>query len=466
VEFSRAKFCKGGVLFNGGGLQAEHRYADLGACQEECDRDPRCHFVLWKHEPNTSWVNHCATFMHCNHPEAYTDGNTALVFHKLDTPPPAMEAASQNNIGFHNLRRQQAGVGTLNAHSAIDRIVVAAAPVPASKAHYHAPGVWFACQLVDGHERMVWTPSQMVIMTKTVPQSHGSKLHATLTKFYTGKWSIEGANVLLKWNKLPPMRVNSVDGGHSFRAMFTSKARQYTCTTPPATLRKLMEVGIKQAGRSSAAARRTQAGAPTDYSHHGCRDFLVEPLKSSVFVLSRGMTLSKCFAHCAKATGMHYFALGRGDMCFCSETPPGESASPENCDLTCSGNIKENCGGFSTFASVYTMIDCIKPSSEALKEDAKARIARVRALYSVRKSHSCGRAKGNDVDVDGGKVMVAAPQQCKEVCLAGNGAGKCHGFTYDAAQKKCTFHLDAYWGPTTKDPYFSCYFKKSVPLLG
>lgn len=530
TKVAHAQFCRGDVLYDGGGANASGIFKDLAACQEECDQDARCKFFLWKHEaepeacdpdprcnffkwkheaepeecdkdprckffvwkleaesPNCcedqnkssgiSWKYRCATFANCDTPEAYSNGKSAVTFRKLDTPAPVKSSnnftgqgtphestpagsiAKNGVLRFHKLRRGELPSGADGAPEA--------APAPAAAAHA-AAGIWYACQLVGGHERIVWTENKLVVMTKTMRKDHCAgedKLHCTFTKFYTGRWSLEGANVLMEWDLLPPMRLSTADGGHNFNIVFGKESQQYSCSSPPSIFTKLIAAAIKEAQLKLAAAQRTNAGVPTDYTEHGCLALVAQPVKEEVFVLARGMTLAKCFTHCAKTKGQHYFAVTRGDSCLCSATPPGNLASPNNCDLRCSGNTEEYCGGFSSYASVYTMIDCLPPGPQEQKEDKAARDARLRAMYSERKSESCGQAKGNEVEVDGSAVFTGYPKECLQACLAGKGAGKCHGFTYNTLLSKCTFHLDVFWGNSTKDPHSSCYFKRSEPLL-
>jgi len=602
-EFSRAKFCKGATLYNGGGPKGQGRFKDLVSCRQECDQDPRCRFFLWKQEKGTWWSHHCATFTQCDTPEVYSYGKHAVVFKKVNTLVPAKQVrlnvgqgvavaagvAEENNrdeeshsfgsalrfrrdsdapVGLggvpvpvlapvpaiwfacqldggnermvwtaknlliltKTVRKKGAKglfasktsfytgkwaiegatvvltwdklpplriktvdggqsfftfsaampqrysctrppseltklirVGIGQAQKALDGVApVGFAGAGAAPALAPVRKVWFACQLDGGNERMVWTAKNLLILTKTVRQKQAKGLFASKTFFYTGEWAIEGANVVLTWNKLPPVRINTVDGGQSFHSVSAARPQRYTCSKPPSALTSLLGAGIRAAQKALAVAQRTKAGIPTDFVDHGCLDFAILPV--NMFVLSRGMTLEKCFAHCAKTKGMHYFAVTHGDRCFCSETSPGTAASTDNCDLKCTGNIQAFCGGFSTYASVYTMIDCLPPGPKEVKQDMAARSARLRGLYSKRKSESCGRAKGNEVEVDGSRIMVGTPKRCEEVCLSGRGAGKCHGFTFNALKSMCTFHMDILWGKPDKNPHFSCYFKKSVPL--
>jgi len=476
-EFALARFCGGAVLYNGGGPKAEGKFQSYASCEDECDHDPRCKFFLWKHEQGTSWVNHCATFSDCSTSEAYTDGKGAMVFRKLasaaatDFAPPEQSAhdlVKSDIIGFHGLRKQE-------FEDSVDAMphgpFAQKAPLPAAQkevnAAAHAAVAWFACQLKGGHERIVWTAKHMVIMTKMVRKKHCArrdKLLCTITKFYTGKWAIEGAEVVLKWDVLPPMRLSTGDGGHNFQQSVGKKVREYQCSVPPFALNKLIKAGIEEAAVKLAKDKRTKAGRPTSYTDHGCVEFAVQP--AHVMVNPRGMTLSSCFLHCVKTKGIYYFAVTRGDACFCSQGSPGSPASWENCDLTCSGNHQENCGGFGPYAQVYTMIDCLPPDAQEIKEDLAARDARMFALYDEKKGRNCGQHKGNDVQIEGSTIHTGRPKECIQLCLTGKGSGKCHGFTYDDRKLRCTFHMDAFWGNSTKDPFHSCYFKKPVPLLG
>jgi len=410
--------------------------------------------------------------LHCEATKFYTgkwsiDG--ARVVLKWDRLPSMSLKTVDGGRNFHFTLNKEAKQYTCTTPPSLLTKLINSGVKEAQKKIIAAAGAkdpWFACQLAGGHERLVWTAKKLVIMTRTVKRQNCHKLNCKASRFYTGKWSIEGANVLLTWDSLPPMRLNSADGGLNFNSVFENNAKKYTCKGPPSLLTKLINAGINEAQQKLAAALRSKAGVPTDFSEHGCLDTSTQPVKADVLVLARGMTLAKCFTHCAKTKGMYYFALTRGDSCFCSATPPGVTSSPNNCDLHCSGHPEEYCGGWSTFASVYTMIDCLPPGPQEKREDAAARSKRLRALYSKKASQSCGQAKGNQVEVDGSPVYTGYPKDCEQMCLAGKGGGKCHGFTYDSKFSRCTFHLDAFWGNATKDPHSTCYYKKSIPLLG
>lgn len=495
-EFVRDKFCKGprSLLYNGGGAQAQGSFRSLAACQEECDRDPRCKFFLWKDEPGTSWAFHCATFTQCDAPEIYADGKV-VIYKKLNT--------TATHKGFHantgsdttvesTTEVEQSGLaksGSFHVHSAappsglhFSKIspgspyaahLLPAAPAPApvaaaSPAPAHIP--WFACQLVAGSVKMSWQADSTIVMTKNVTRTDkasGWKFNQLV--YYRGKWSIENENVLLEWEALPPWRLRTTDGGSSFHKVFQlGKAQQYTCTKPPPALAKMISAGMEKARLAHAEAQRTQAGLPTDYTTNGCRQ-AVMPVRKDTF-RAPGMSLEVCFTHCGRMRGMHYFSVTRGDTCFCSEAPPGKPGESEDCDVKCDGNPEEYCGGFSTAAlgyfSVYTMVDCLPPGAEELKQDAAARLARLQALYANSQHESCGEAKGNLAKIDGSSTLAGSVTECQQACIGAKGAQNCHGFTYDARRSKCVFHVDAFSGVRTKNDFFTCYYKKSVPLLG
>lgn len=486
-EFSHEVFCQGDVLYNGGGPTANGSFADLAACREECDQDPRCNFFLWKFQKGTSLVHHCATFKQCRKPEAYTDGESAVVFQKVSAPvsvEPSSHFVDRSSAdprrSFKATRVKPAGKfpkhGALHfrrisrGKDAGGELSVVSAPAPAVAAPVVVPVAWFACQLVGGRERIVWTKERMAVMTRSSREDHcgqRNKLHCMKSRFYTGMWSIEadalrGASVLFKWDYLPPMRVHTENGGLAFHSL--DGKNEYSCTAPPPMLTKLIKAGIKESQVKLAEAQRTHAFMPTAYSEHGCLEIEVQPLKANI-LRSQFMSLSKCFTHCAKTKGLHYFAVTGGDSCFCSPLSPGTPRDEGNCDLRCNGNDEELCGGFAGYANVYTMIDCLPPDAQEKKDDAAFRLTRLRALYSMRKSQSCGRHKNNDVEIEGSRWLVGRPIECEQACLAGKGAAKCHGFTYSELTSRCTFHQDVFWGNATIDPHSSCYFKKSTPLL-
>merc|ERR1719454_2040920 len=130
-------------------------------------------------------------------------------------------------------------------------------------------GAWFACQRISGtpgsHQRIVWTPGKMVIMSKTRREKHcgkNNKLSCSKTKFYTGRWSIDGADILMKWDKLPPLRLSTPDSGKNFytQHIFGKKTHRYVCSEPPAPLQKLIAAGIKEAEQKLAVEQRSNAG--------------------------------------------------------------------------------------------------------------------------------------------------------------------------------------------------------------
>lgn len=351
----------------------------------------------------------------------------------------------------------------------------------AHRLQYGSAAPWFHCSLVAGSVKMSWRPDSAVVMTKNVTRTDKSGWKWQQTVYHRGNWSIEGDNVLIKWEALPPWRLRTVDGGHSFRSTLTlsreaaataspPKAKQFLCTKPPADLKRSISIGMREAAFARADATRSEARLYSSFVLQGCRQATM-PVRRDTYVLTAGMTLEACFTHCAKLKGMKHFGLTRGDTCFCSQVPAGKTSEEENCDVKCNGNPEQSCGGLSSYydiayASIYTMVDCRPPGAKELREDATARLARLRALYSEQKMQSCGQAKGNLAKIEGSPVLSGTPIDCQQACLAGRGAGKCHGFTYDGRRSKCTFHIDAFHGKPEKNEFFSCFFKKSVPLMG
>merc|ERR1719329_1855004 len=92
--------------------------------------------------------------------------------------------------------------------------------------------------------------------------------------------------------------------------------------------------------------------------------------------------MNKCFLNCKNEDGMKYFALMKGNLCFCAPVPPGEDIGEKKCDSACSGDADEMCGGAGGAASMFTMLDGEKGGDKEIKEDMKADKEKLLAAYS------------------------------------------------------------------------------------
>lgn len=210
----------------------------------------------------------------------------------------------------------------------------------------------------------------------------------------------------------------------------------------------------------------TGLGEPTDYIFSGCR----EPLKPSAFedmksmTMNFGMTVDKCFIHCAKKAkdGAKYFGIARGRWCFCSGIPEGEIADKSKCNVKCDGKPLPGkmCGGDLGAASVYTMIDCIPETASEKANKAALKKRKLMNSFGVFENESCGEAKGNVAELDGSKVLSGSVEECKKKCWEAMGSEKCHGFTYDPLMQSCKFVMDVTDGVVKKKHGLMCYWKK------
>ncbi|KAH8981871.1 carbohydrate-binding WSC [Lactarius akahatsu] len=69
------------------------------------------------------------------------------------------------------------------------------------------------------------------------------------------------------------------------------------------------------------------------------------------------MTILNCIVFCSSRH--HVFAgLENGEDCYCgNDTPKNlEAVSPDNCNVKCTGNSSESCGGSSHFDLWWTTI--------------------------------------------------------------------------------------------------------------
>lgn len=193
---------------------------------------------------------------------------------------------------------------------------------------------------------------------------------------------------------------------------------------------------------------------------HGVTGKVKEP-----YVLAMGMTLRKCFDHCKKKPNMKYFAVTRGSQCVCSELSLGEATSKGKCDMICTGNKKEKCGGLHEF-SVFTMIRCSPPSPHEDAHFAAKRSEKLMDLYGFLEGQSCAQKKNNICELNGSSKMVGTAEECKMACWDASGSEHCDGFTYNKMLSRCTFWKDVLDGKVREKSGLTCYFKKlGYPML-
>jgi len=197
------------------------------------------------------------------------------------------------------------------------------------------------------------------------------------------------------------------------------------------------------------------------YVASGCQRVKICTGCKNLWKLEMGMTLAKCFSHCRRSKGVKYFGVTEGSKCFCSEEPPGVAIGAQHCAMECSGSPAEYCGGMVHSASVFTMINlnCDGPSKRQQAVMDAAYQKNLLDHYASFRRESCGQAAGNRVALDNSPIKVGTVRQCMFACWAAYGAEKCHGFTYDARQAKCTFHLDVLDGQREKNKALTCYYK-------
>jgi len=202
---------------------------------------------------------------------------------------------------------------------------------------------------------------------------------------------------------------------------------------------------------------------PTDFLLSGCQQ--AKEVKTP-FMLPMGMTKTQCFINCQKQKGMKYFAMTTGSTCFCSAVPPGTKIGSKECDMPCTGNPHEICGGLHNIASVYTMMDCTPPTPQEKGFLAHARFNKLASLYERLENQSCAQKKNNACELNGSTKMNGTPDQCKIACWEAKGSAKCDGFTYNKVVSRCTFFKDVLDGEVKQKVGLECYYKKlGFPML-
>jgi len=196
---------------------------------------------------------------------------------------------------------------------------------------------------------------------------------------------------------------------------------------------------------------------PTDFLPSGCQQ---AQEVTDTYKLDLGMSSRACFMYCRKKEGTKYFGVTGGGVCFCSVLPPGRAVAKKECDLKCSGNPREICGGVNRVSSVYTMVNCDKKTDEEKGYLATAKRVKLTKLYGSFDAQSCGQAKNNHAEIDGSTKMLGSPDECKVACFEGKGAEKCDGFTYNKVLGRCRFFKDVLHGEHKMKEGLTCYWKK------
>jgi len=220
--------------------------------------------------------------------------------------------------------------------------------------------------------------------------------------------------------------------------------------------RALVQLGIRK--EASTAGVVEARWVPDDFVYSSCQQMPVHSIAS--MTLSLGMSVSKCFNHCAGVPGAKFFALARGRECHCGAVPLGDVVHASQCDVKCVGDPSKMCGGINNIASAYAMIDCDPPSPEEQQNEDAKRQANLINTYQVKEGRSCGHSADNSVKLDGSPVMAGSAQTCAAACWEARGAEECHGFTYDEIMDKCSFLSDVMDGEVTVKKSLKCYFKK------
>lgn len=198
-------------------------------------------------------------------------------------------------------------------------------------------------------------------------------------------------------------------------------------------------------------------GTPTHYTSSGCKK--INKVYSKVTSdYSASMSVSRCFAFCAKRQGVSYFGINDGDKCWCGSAIDASELGSKSCDKPCPGNPDDMCGGIQG-TSVFTMFDCTNATKAEIAKEKEADKQALLNAYGSFSGETCGQAKNNVLQLDGKGYISGSLETCKLACWKGKGAEECHGFTYDALMSKCTFHYDVTAGKATKNAKASCYFK-------
>lgn len=258
-----------------------------------------------------------------------------------------------------------------------------------------------------------------------------------------------------------------------------------------------------------------------DYIKFGCRQSL-KIIDAVVKEDALSMTVERCFLFCAEHSKSGYFGIEGGNKCWCAHTFYGDRLESSRCDVPCSGNPRQRCGGYGNAASVYQMFSC---NHGGAATEGKL----VRSEYTVTEQQTCGALGGGGggaigpppgrpggpppgggqtiimastrkslrgartiphlqlpenrqslqlvdrssigpnknyeepggarVLIDGEYTLVGSVQACMKACDSGDGNMECAGFTYDSNYMKCTFVADPTAGWAQQEDWYSCYTK-------
>jgi len=215
-------------------------------------------------------------------------------------------------------------------------------------------------------------------------------------------------------------------------------------------------------GAGNASANASAHGPVTDYSLVGCRERYAGVAGLTEKDDPLDMTVQRCFLLCKQRKSVRYFGLQEGRKCWCAPFFYGNKLNEGRCDTPCDGDKgkkKGVCGGVGGATSVYAMFDCTPPTKAEKAAEEQAETGRILGSYTALAKSTCGKKSTNQIAVAGSKTMTGSVTQCKLACWSGTGSLSCHGFTYDADKKRCTFHADVFDGNRTKATGSTCYYK-------
>jgi hypothetical protein len=109
------------------------------------------------------------------------------------------------------------------------------------------------------------------------------------------------------------------------------------------------------------------------------------------------------------------------------------------------------------------MIDCAEPSPQRKTQSIVGRTAQFVESYDSIQGEACVESEeDNPCELDGSSAYAGSIKECKIACWQAAGADTCHGFTFDSAEEKCTFHTDVADRKRKRKSDLSCYFKKTT----
>jgi hypothetical protein len=128
----------------------------------------------------------------------------------------------------------------------------------------------------------------------------------------------------------------------------------------------------------------------------------------------------------------------------------------KKCNTPCAGDKEIMCGGVDT-VDMFVMFDCTPPTPEEIAATKAEKEAETLNSYAAFKRQTCGQSEGNTLKIAGSPTFVGSVDDCKKKCY---GSLECHGFTYESAVTKCSFHSDVLDGKVKKNKKIDCYYKK------